>query len=486
MPFKNSLYWKISTTLFVVLLLLGLAYLYITRYIASSYLQETNQRLYGSIADSTVQAVKPLVNGEVDTLAIKDIMHSMMVINPSVEVYLLDTSGRIITYVAPNKKVKLEKIDLRPVKTYIEKKGDLFIKGDDPRHPEKKKVFSAAEITENNQRTGYLYIILASEEREAVTSRMMESYMLKMGRQLFFLVLGIALCLGMAAIWFLTQNLRLIEATVRRFKEGDMNIRFTSDNSSEFADLKHTFNDMADTIANNIAQLKSVENFRRELISNVSHDLRTPLAVMQGYVETLIMKEDHISKGERYRYLQTVFSSSESLAVLIAQLFEYSKLEAKQVEAQKEPFFIAELAQDIFQKYQLLAKKKNIQLQLKADPNLPMVFADIALVERVIQNLMDNALNFTPHGGAVTLVLEEKDQRVEIKVMDNGPGIPEKEQSFIFERYRKADRTERKSKGAGLGLAIVKKILELHDSSIQVQSRLSEGTAFIFSLPTYS
>ncbi|HMQ48337.1 MAG TPA: HAMP domain-containing sensor histidine kinase [Saprospiraceae bacterium] len=480
------MYWRISAALFIVLLLLGMSYLHITRFIASDYLQETNQRLYGGIADSTIQAVKPLANGAVDTLAIQDIMHSMMVINPSVEVYLLDTLGKIITYVAPNKKVKLEKIDLHPVKKYIARKDNLFIKGDDPRNPEKKKVFSAAEIKENSRLTGYLYIVLASEEREAVSSRMMESYMLKLGRQLFFLALGIALCLGMAAIWFLTKNLRRIEATVRRFKEGDMTIRFASDNSSEFADLKHTFNDMADTIASNIEQLKSIENLRRELISNVSHDLRTPLAIMQGYIETLMIKENQISKEERNRYLQTVFSSSESLAALIAQLFEYSKLEAKQVEPQKEPFFIAELAQDIFQKYQLIAKRKKIHLQLQADPNLPMVFADIALVERVIQNLMDNALNFTQSGGAVTLVLEEKTQSVEIKIMDNGPGIPEQEQSYIFERYRKADRSERKSKGAGLGLAIVKKILELHDSSIRVQSRLSEGTAFIFSLPTYS
>jgi len=95
-------------------------------------------------------------------------------------------------------------------------------------------------------------------------------------------------------------------------------------------------------------------------------------------------------------------------------------------------------------------------------------------------------LNYTPKGGEVTIELISQDDSVQIGIKDNGPGIPEEEQSFIFERYRRASRTGKKSKGAGLGLAIVKKILELHDTSIQVRSKLNEGTAFMFQLPAYS
>ena len=109
----------------------------------------------------------------------------------------------------------------------------------------------------------------------------------------------------------------------------------------------------------------------------------------------------------------------------------------------------------------------------------------MALVERVIQNLIDNALKFTPRGGQVTLELDSLDQHVEIKIADNGPGIAEEEQRFIFERYNKSSRQSKSASGLGLGLAIVKKILELHDASIRVQSRLNEGTAFMFQLPAY-
>ena len=221
------------------------------------------------------------------------------------------------------------------------------------------------------------------------------------------------------------------------------------------------------------------------MIANVSHDLRTPLAIVQGYVETLLIKGENISEGDRKKYLETSLNGLERLSKLIAQLFEYSKLEAKQIEPKKEPFFVAELAQDVAAKYQILAEQKNIKIDLDVAPDLPLVFADLSLVERVIQNLMDNALTYTPENGAIIFAVSEVNNKVEIRVKDNGPGIPENEQAFIFDRYRQASRTG-KSKGAGLGLAIVKKILELHDSSIQVKSKLNEGTAFMFQLPAYS
>ena len=308
---------------------------------------------------------------------------------------------------------------------------------------------------------------------------------MKLGASMFSLTLIGALLIGLLAIWFITRNLQRLIETVRRFKEGDYQARMATSGTDDLAGLANNFNDMADTIVANIDELKSVETLRRELIANVSHDLRTPLAIMQGYVETLLLKEDEVKPEDRKKYLKTIHDSGDKLSRLIAQLFEYSKLEANQIQPEKEPFFIAELAQDIFQKYQLLAKDKGITMHLNANSDLPMVFADIGLVERVIQNLMDNALKFTPEGGEVTIELTGMDKSVEVKIADTGPGISSKEQAVIFERYRKVGKEEGKSKGAGLGLAIVKKILELHNATIKVQSKLNEGTTFMFQLPSY-
>ncbi|MEZ5045226.1 MAG: HAMP domain-containing sensor histidine kinase [Saprospiraceae bacterium] len=481
---NNLLYWKISGVFFMLLTVLGLGYVLITSFVADRYHQEVNQRLYGLIADSTATKVKTLENGEIDKASLQDIMHSMMVINPSVEVYLLDTLGGIITYVAPHKKIKLESVDMAPVKTFIYGDRKQMITGDDPRNPGDRKVFSAAPIWENNKLTGYVYIILASEEQVAVTNNLFGSYILKLGAWFFFLALVLALLVGLLSIWYLTRNLRRIIDTVRRFKEGEFAARVHLKNQGELSSLASHYNEMADTIVANIEELQGVEKLRRELIANVSHDLRTPLAIMQGYVETLLIKEDQLTEQERRKYLHTILDSNEKLAKLIAQLFEYSKLEAKQLEPKKEAFFISELAQDIFFKYQILAKANEVEMDLVCPSNLPMVFADLGMVERVIQNLMDNALKFTPKGGKVTIALNNIGQYVEVKIADTGPGIPEEEQSFIFERYRQAASGVEK-KGTGLGLAIVKKMLELHDATIQVQSRLNEGTVFRFQLPSH-
>ena len=481
----NRLYWKISATLLLVLAVVGIGYILITSYTARQYLQEVNQRLYGSIAKQLVKETRPLVNGQPDTAATHDIMHSMMVINPSVEVYLLDTAGRIIDYVVPYKSVKLERVGLGPVREFIDSEGQAFVLGDDPKKPGAKNAFSAAPVIESGRLTGYAYIILAGEEQAAVTSNLFGSYMLRLGAGMFFLALAAALAIGLIAIGLITRNLRQIIVAVRRFKEGDYDARIPEKDKGDLAILADTFNAMADKIEANIEQLQSMDRLRQELIANVSHDLRTPLALVQGYIETLMMKEDSLLPEERKKYLEIVMDSSDKLSRLVAQLFEYSKLEADQIQPEKEPFLLSELAQDVAVKYQILAQEKNIEIRLDAPPEMPLVFADVALVERVLQNLMDNALKFTPPGGKVAIQLRNHNKGVEVRVSDTGPGIPESEQAHIFERYRKSEATENKKVGTGLGLAIVKKILEIHNAAIQVQSKPGQGAAFWFMLPAY-
>lgn len=481
----NKLYWKISLILLGLLLLLGIGYVVINTYVLERHFGEVNQHLYRDVAVHLVQETQPLKNGVPDTAATHDIMHSMMVINPSVEVYLLDTTGVILDYVVPYKKVVRERINLAPIQQFLAEKDNLkgCIMGDDPKDLTQQKTFSAAPIYEDERLSGYAYVILASEEQSSVASSLLGNYMFRTGSASFFFALLGAFGIGLLAIWFLTKNLRTITETVTRFKEGDYAARIPADAKGDFTVLADTYNDMANQIVTNIEQIKSIDQFRQELIANVSHDLRTPLAIMQGYVETLMMKADDLPPSERNRYLQIVLNSSDRLSNLVSQLFEYSKLEAKQIEPQKEPFFIEELAQDIYAKYQMLAAEKNIQLKLETTQDLPLVFADVGLVERVLQNLLDNALKFTPEQGEVTIHLAADDQHVAVQVKDSGPGIDEAQQAYIFDRYHRAPAE--RNKGTGLGLAIVKKILEIHNSTIKVISQPNQGATFYFQLPTY-
>ncbi|WP_367387964.1 ATP-binding protein [Lewinella sp. LCG006] len=478
-----SLFWNIAFTLLLLLIGLGAGYIFVTSMAARTYVLEINQQLYGDVAKHIVKETQPIKSGKPDTSATHDIMHSMMVINPSLEVYLLDTTGKIIDYVVPYSKVKLDRVDLGPIKTFLANSKPQLILGKDPKQPDEENIFSTAPIYENEQLSGYAYVILASETRNSITSALSMHYIMNLGGRLFYLILAATLLIGLLAFWRLTRNLRRIISVVKRFQEGDYDARISEKDQGSLAILGDTFNEMAEKVTESIEQLKSVDRLRQELIGNVSHDLRTPLAIMQGYIETLQMKEEHITAEERKKYLQTVMDSSEKLSRLIAQLFEYSKLEAQQIVPQKEPFPIQELCQDIVFKYQVLAQEKDITLDWNAPRDLPMVFADIGLVERVLQNLLDNALKHTPAGGQVSIQLENMTEGVCIMVADTGPGIPEAQQPHIFERYRQLETKKTTATGSGLGLAIVKKILEIHQSTIHVRNREQSGAEFWFQLP---
>jgi signal transduction histidine kinase len=477
----NKLYLRISGILLVVLLTIGVAYFLITAYASQRYFQETTQRLNAHVAEQMLLEVNPFVDGQVNKEALGTIMHSMMAVNPGIEVYLLDPDGKILSFVVLDKKVKLNQVDLTQVKEFLATKGDKFIQGDDPRNPGNKVVFSATKVEEDGVLLGYVYMVLASEEYENITAVLRNSFILKTGSQLFLVTMIGAFSLGLLAIWFITRNLRKIIQTVRKFEQGDLNVRIPVKSNDDLGGLSHTFNRMADTLLKNIDQLKEVDHLRKELIANVSHDLRTPLSVIHGYVETLSIKMDDLKAEEKERYLNIILKSTDRLKQLVADLFQLSQLEARQVKPNKERFAIAELINDLSAKYQLLAAGKNISLKTEIANSNVLVEADLALMERVLSNLLDNALKHTPESGEVDIQLSKSGASVMVSVSNTGEGIPEDEIDHIFDRYFTKSKTG--TEGTGLGLAIVKNILEIHNSVINVKSEIKERTTFFFQLP---
>ena len=179
---------------------------------------------------------------------------------------------------------------------------------------------------------------------------------------------------------------------------------------------------MADTILRNMDELKEVDKLRRDLIANISHDIRTPISIIHGYIETLLMKHDSLDAQKQQEYLQTIMKSTERLKRLMTDLFELSKLESRQIKPKMEPFFMFDLLQDLSRKYKLLAQERNIELETELPSKMPVVCADIALIESVLQNLIDNALNYTPEKGRVKIKMEEQSKQVNISVINTGAG----------------------------------------------------------------
>ncbi|MEO0897175.1 MAG: HAMP domain-containing sensor histidine kinase [Bacteroidota bacterium] len=483
--FTKSLFWRISLVFLLLMGLIGLTYVFVTAYTAQKYYAETTQRLNKDVASHMLHEVKPFENGEVNEKALHTIMHSMMAVNPSLEVYLLDNEGEILSFVVLDKKVKLKSVDLEPVKEFLHTDGGQLVLGDDPRNPKKSTVFSATPVEEEGEQLGYVYMVLASEQYENISETVFNSYLLTLGTRFFTLSLIAAFILGLLMIWLLTRNLRKVIDTVKEFEGGNLEARIEVNSTGELANLSHTFNHMAETILQNIQELKKVDELRRELIANISHDLRTPLSVIHGYVETLTMKQGQLTQEEERKYLDIILNSSEHLRRLVADLFELSKLEARQIKLDKQPFVLSELLQDVSAKYAILAKEKSISIKSNIMARETAVNADLRMIERVLQNLIDNAIKHSPENSQIVLNLSEVNDKVEVSIKNTGVGIPEEDLPNIFDRYYKIEKYYGDKKGTGLGLAIVKNILEMHQSLIRVNSKLNEYTTFYFQLPVY-
>jgi signal transduction histidine kinase len=486
----RSLYSKLAVVLLGLFVLVGISFVIISVFTTEKYQQEVNQKLNLELAGLIVAEKIILKDKQVNQDALKDIFHMLMVINPSIEVYLLDAEGNILAFSADPGKVVRETVDLEPVKMLIGGHVALPLFGDDPRDANGKKVFTVAPIAEDDRLEGYLYVILGGETYDNIIQKIQGSYILRLSIWVITISLSIALLAGLFIFAFLTHRLKRLATIMERYKNGtpsqmpDLSLTLHETPHDEIDSLGATFMQMTERINQQMEKLETSDSLRRELVANVSHDLRTPLATLRGYMETLLMKDESLSVEERREYLRVAISHCERLSQLITDLFELAKLEAQGMDVHSESFSLNELVQDVVQKFQLIAKEKDINILANIGKALPFAYADIALIERALENLIDNAVRHTPKEGTVSIVMSHENKHITVKISDTGLGIPEKDLPRIFDRFYQLDKSRREKTGhSGLGLAITKKIIELHKCKIEVESKTGSGTAFIFSLP---
>lgn len=484
----NGLLAKLSLALLGIIVGLGLVFFLIERNSSQLYYQELTQRLNGPIAMYVVGERELITDGVVDTDTLQDLAHQAMVINPSVEVYLLDKNGGLLAHALPEESVRMRSIDLGPVREMLDGPTGLPLKGDDPRNPGLKKVFSAAAVMNGDELQGYLYAILGGQKYDELARDIGSSRVGRLTVIAISLLVFAAFVIGLLVFALLTRRLRSLTGTVQAFADNDFSgtnaLSSDFDGDDEIDRLARVFARMSHRIAEQMDRLQENDKLRRELVANVSHDLRTPLASMQGYIETLLIKEDSLSQEDRKEYLGVARKHAKRLNDLIGDLFELSRLDANSVKPVFEWFSLAELLQDVVQEFRLQAERKNLQLEFAVPGDMSPVFADIGLIQRVLENLVRNAMRFTPAGGTVRINVEGRPDAVAVAVEDTGSGIDEADIPKIFDRfYGDGGTSELYSDSSGLGLAIVKRILDLHHTRITVVSRADQGTRFEFELP---
>ncbi|MCA9546061.1 MAG: HAMP domain-containing histidine kinase [Myxococcales bacterium] len=233
-------------------------------------------------------------------------------------------------------------------------------------------------------------------------------------------------------------------------------------------------------------RLAEIDKLRRELMANVSHDLRTPLASLKGYLETLLLMDAELTPEARRRYLTIAEKNCDRLTRLVEDLFDVACLDAGAVKPRLEQFRLCELVHDVRQKLALKAEGAGVTLSAETPPGLPCVTGDIAWLERALINLTDNALRHTAVGGAVTLSVDPPEAGwVTLRVADTGVGIAPEILPHIFDRYYRSKDMPGGGKpgSAGLGLPISKRVVELHGGRVRVDSAPGEGTTFEIDLP---
>lgn len=483
----RTLYSRLALTLFILLCLVGVILIQVIGHSSTLYQQEVAQKLNRELATHIV-AEQPLIQDrKINHKALDHLFHQLMVINPSIELYLLDEHGAVLGYSAPAGKVRRTQVALEPVREFLDGNARFPLKGDDPRDSEGRKVFSAARIADHDGLQGYLYIVLGSEQYDHVVQMLGDSYILDSALLVLLVALAAALTAGLVVFALQTRRLRVLGDVMRRYAgadgDGSLVIRYAGNTSDEIDTLGQQFNAMADKITSQINELMRMDGVRREMVANISHDLRTPLTTMRGYLETLQLKHAELSLDEQQQYLQTALSHSQRLGSMVEELFELARLDSCESVVYSEPFSMCELVQDVTQKFQLRAREKSVQLNVSLDPEAPLVHGDIAMMQRVLENLLENGLRNTPTGGSINIGVDVDSGSVVVRVTDTGCGIPAEDVPRIFERFYQQDRNRSTGNGAGLGLAIVKRILELHDSVINVSSELERGTTFSFRIP---
>lgn len=485
----SRLYVKLVAVLVGFALIMAAAFVLLMHYSDNARRLEISQRVYRTLAaDFLRETVVPQSGTTADFAAFAEIFSRIKVINPRIDAYLVDANGVILVASDRSGANRRDRVDPAPIREFLADDPTLPILGEDPADSRIKRVFSAARVELPGQREAFLYLVLRGARSDSAAQPILRSYTLRQNLMIFGGALALALIASALLMGVMTRRLRRLAQVMDRcresgFAEQPAPGRKRPAAGDEIDQLAGNFGEMADRILTQMRELQRSDSTRRELVANISHDLRTPLATLQGYLETLQFKGDRLSAEEKRRYLEIALQQSERLGHLVANLFELAKLDSGRTAMLPEPFVLTDLVQDVVQQFELAASAKGIRISANLPLEMPLAYADIGLIDRALRNLIENSLRYTPAGGAITVNVVPGEAKAAVQVTDTGCGIDAGDLPRIFDRFYRGEKSRTDSTdNAGLGLAITKRILDLHGSTITVASEPGR-TVIGFTLP---
>lgn len=479
---KFTIFRNISILVFALISAMCLLFMAITYVSTKNFHEASTQLLNKDVAAHIAKFTSPFTNSGIDKRKADSVFQDAMVISPSAEVYFLDTSGNVIAYHANEKKVNIERLPLHNIKELIAAKGEKYIKGPDPREPGISKIFSAAEVRTESKKLGFIYVILGSNKN--VTNMLYTGFFSSLLIKVFIVILILSIILSLLYLRQIRRSFNQMIAVLEHFQNGNLNARFDVKENDRLAPVTNAFNKMADLLVYNINKLTRSENERKDFIANISHDLRTPLSIARGYTETLLMKgEKPVTQQQQSEYLQLVYKKLRQVEHMVMQLFDLSKMDSAEFIPKKEPFIFSEIVHEIIQASSANAVEKSIAVDCSKCESTSWIFADVSMMERVVQNLLINAIKYTPQGGNINISLINENEELIFQIVNSGELLPSKFIDWINAENDTNFSAQNRPQSSGIGLMIVKKVLSLHDYNFNAAAINGFGNAFTIVMP---
>jgi signal transduction histidine kinase len=440
---------------------------------------------------------------EKDAAAFQAWLRALVLFEPDTELYLLGADGTVLAKTGPAPLKPGTRVALAPVRESIEQRDASFVMGDDPERMDAGAVVVAKPVrravaTGGSREAGYLYLVLHTQQLPEGRWDVLRSSFAQPALGAVAAVVALTTLLAVLIIITVTRPLRRLTAAVSTLSQGGLaeglaiapGSPLPAPTRDEFGQLTSAFEMLLDICRRQWNALRRTDHFRREGVSNLSHDLRSPLTATVACLETLESRwAGQGERGDDRRLLEIALRNTRNAAGMVQSLGDLAKLDEPEFGLRTEAVDAGELLDDIVVRFAERAARLGVALRTAvAPPDAPPPRAelDVELFERAVANLIDNALKFCPRGSTVTLAAERRDGRVEVSVADDGPGIPEADLPQLFDRFYQSRSTVAPATaegGRGLGLAIVKRIAELHGGDVAVTSELGRGTRVVFTVP---
>jgi signal transduction histidine kinase len=507
MNWLNRLSFTTRLTLALALLLLGFAALVavLGRQVAHEHEQESLQRLSHGLARHIVEHWPEITQadpGEADRAARAALLQMLMVVNPGIQVYVLDATGRVRAYIGEPGMVRQHQVDLQPVRDFLAGAA-LPLRGTDPIDGSDRRIFSAAMFAPapgQAEPPGYLYIVLDGAAHEQVAGQISLRRVWQSAAMVAAIGLALTLMLGGWIVAWLARPLRRLAARMQGFSlqrggAAPLPQPAAARRGNEITAIALAYDEMTARIASQADREQTQANAHREMMASVAHDLRTPLTALHGHLEALAASPagslaaapaaPHAADPPwRDRVIDAALAQSNKVRRLSQQLFELAALQSDHQVLHRERFSLDELVADAVQKFELGTGSPPVTLGGEPPGRLELD-GDLHLIERALSNLIDNAMRHAPDTAPVRVSLRREGASAQVLVEDAGPGLPQELLDRLDAQQSLRDPPIRRSSGGigGLGLAIAQRVALLHGGSLKPLPAPQGGTRLCLQLP---